>query len=159
MTHFKPERLTPLCVTVPRDKQMWTTKTFKKCTKLLKSQTKLEFSVHTPAKWSCCLYTTPLAKWSSISFHLFDPDQLGDLEKDRDGLWFLSWDSDLSLLLYLERDLLWLTEKALHLGDVWEMEDSSSDNHLEGDDLKKEAVTISTSLFPIRQVHSYSAVT
>ncbi|TKC41205.1 hypothetical protein EI555_010534 [Monodon monoceros] len=34
-----------------------------------------------------------------------------------------------------------------------EMEESS-DNHIEGDDPKKEAATISTSLFRIRQVHS-----
>lgn len=34
-------------------------------------------------------------------FLSFDLDRLGDLEKDRDGLRFLSWDSDLSLLLYL----------------------------------------------------------
>lgn len=30
---------------------------------------------------------------------------LRDLEKEREGLWFLSLDSDLSLLLSLERDL------------------------------------------------------
>lgn len=34
---------------------------------------------------------------------------LRDLEKEREGLWFLSRESDLSLLLSLERDLVQIT--------------------------------------------------
>lgn len=58
--------------------------------------------------------------FSRLAFYFlsFDLDRLRDLEKDRDGLWFLSRDRDLSLLLSLESDLLRLREKLLLLGDL-----------------------------------------
>lgn len=67
----------------------------------------------------------------------FDLDQRWDQKKDQIGMWFLSWDSDLSLLS-LEKDLLWLWEKLLHLGIRGEVEDSFSSNYLYGDDPKRE---------------------
>lgn len=51
-------------------------------------------------------------------FLSFDRERLLDLEKERDGLWFLSRDRDLSLLRSREKDLLRLRLKLLLRGDL-----------------------------------------
>ena len=93
-------------------------------------------------------------------FLSFDLDRLGDLEKDPDGLRFLSWDSDLSLLLYL------LKGPAPAAGEASPSWRSVARGRTPPPIIisrattpKKKAATISTSPFPIRQVHSYSAAT
>ena len=70
--------------------------------------------------YSCQMKLFPVHHFCKLVFYFlsFDLDRLRDLEKDRDGLWFLSRDRDLSLLLSLESDLLRLREKLLLLGDL-----------------------------------------
>ena len=57
--------------------------------------------------YSCQMKLFPVHHFCKLVFYFlsFDLDRLRDLEKDRDGLWFLSRDRDLSLLLSLESDL------------------------------------------------------
>lgn len=57
-----------------------------------------------------------LQQGTESHFHIYsehtntaDSSYLRDLEKEREGLWFLSRESDLSLLLSLERDLEQIT--------------------------------------------------
>ena len=98
----------------------------------MKSRTKLEFSVHTPVKRNYLLYTTPLPYWSLISFHL---TCIGYKTQRKIGTACDSLPD--SLLQSLERDLLQLRKKFLHLENCDKVENYSSNNHLEGYDPEK----------------------
>lgn len=55
---------------------------------------------------------------AEVHFRSVDLERLFDREKDRESLWFLSRDGDLSLRRSLERDRLRLRLRLLFLGDL-----------------------------------------
>lgn len=121
----------------------------------MKCQTKLEFSVHIPIKWS---KLSPMHHFSCKLVFCFLSFELWDPENDEDGLRFLFQNSSISLLLSPERDWLWMLEKLLHLLEIChEVEDYLSNNHPHNMDPKKEVYLISTTLCTIWQFHFYTA--
>lgn len=154
MIHLKPPRITTSCVTVTTDKEMWTVKTFQKLNKHEYSNKTWIFCTYSCQK-VFPIYHIPLENWSSI-----DLDWLQDLEKIGRSLAVLSWDSDLSLPLSLERDLVLLQEKLLlswrlYQGGILLLNKSSWRQRPPGG----QWATILTYLFTFWQFHFYLAAT